>query len=412
MRLAQPTLTSRFIRPQLVNTLRILRNMSSNNTPLLEELLLPFKHHKHYYPARIGDTLKNQYRIIAKLGYGAYSTVWLAWDQRLNNYASLKICIRDDSKSSPVINEINMLQHLEKFSKVDHPGVEYTRLAREIFEIDGPTGSHYCIATQPQGPSLRALQEKFPNAKLPKLLVRSLVHRIIFSINFLHVTCGVIHTDISPQNVLERIDDTTSLQKVADQESKNPSVVSIIDGSPVYESREVPVALTGDPMLTDFGQMRLGEHNNSDWWMPDLYRAPEILLKLPWGFPVDLWSIGVMTLELLEGRNLFGPIDYTNQQYVLPLALAQYISYLGPPPLAMIQKSPLFTTFFDETGTWISEPSIPKASFEDFVTTIPPGDEKKMFLRFIRRMLTWDPEVRATSFEIFNDDWLMDNTLP
>ncbi|KAI2285697.1 hypothetical protein LOZ02_000856 [Ophidiomyces ophidiicola] len=412
MRLAQPTLTSRFIRPQLVNTLRILRNMSSNNTPLLEELLLPFKHHKHYYPARIGDTLKNQYRIIAKLGYGAYSTVLLAWDQRLNNYASLKICIRDDSKSSPVINEINMLQHLEKFSKVDHPGVEYTRLAREIFEIDGPTGSHYCIATQPQGPSLRALQEKFPNAKLPKLLVRSLVHRIIFSINFLHVTCGVIHTDISPQNVLERIDDTTSLQKVADQESKNPSVVSIIDGSPVYESREVPVALTGDPMLTDFGQMRLGEHNNSDWWMPDLYRAPEILLKLPWGFPVDLWSIGVMTLELLEGRNLFGPIDYTNQQYVLPLALAQYISYLGPPPLAMIQKSPLFTTFFDETGTWISEPSIPKASFEDFVTTIPPGDEKKMFLRFIRRMLTWDPEVRATSFEIFNDDWLMDNTLP
>ncbi|KAI1932876.1 hypothetical protein LOZ65_000483 [Ophidiomyces ophidiicola] len=351
MQVAQSTLTSRFIRPQFVNTLRILpRNMSSKNTQRIEERTLPFQHRKQYYPVRIGDTLKNQYRIITKLGYGAYSTVWLAWDQKLNDYASLKICIRDDSESSPVTNEINMLRHLEKFSKIDHPGVEYTRLAREIFEIDGPTGPHYCIATQPQGPSLRVLQEKFPNAKLPKLLVRSLVHRIIFSINYLHVTCGVIHTDISPQNVLERIDDSTSLQKVADQESKKPSMLTMIDGYPAYESREVPVALTGDPMLSDFGQMRLGEDNNSDWWMPDLYRAPEVLLKLPWSFPVDLWSIGVMTLELLEGRNLFDPIDYSNQQYILPLALAQYISYLGPPPLGMIQKSPLFTTFFDETG--------------------------------------------------------------
>jgi hypothetical protein len=24
------------------------------------------------------------------------------------------------------------------------------------------------------------------------------------------------------------------------------------------------------------------------------YRAPEALLKLPWGTPVDIWSLGVM----------------------------------------------------------------------------------------------------------------------
>lgn len=30
-----------------------------------------------------------------------------------------------------------------------------------------------------------------------------------------------------------------------------------------------------------------------------------------------------------------------------------------------------------------------------------------MFLRFIRRMLTWDPEERATTNEIFTDPWLM-----
>jgi serine/threonine-protein kinase SRPK3 len=59
------------------------------------------------------------------------------------------------------------------------------------------------------------------------------------------------------------------------------------------------------------------------------------------------------------------------------------------------------------TGNWISKPPIPKTSLEDFVTTIPPGEEKEMFLRFIRKILTWDPEVRATSSEIIQDEWLM-----
>jgi serine/threonine-protein kinase SRPK3 len=59
------------------------------------------------------------------------------------------------------------------------------------------------------------------------------------------------------------------------------------------------------------------------------------------------------------------------------------------------------------TGNWISKPLIPKTSFEDFVTTIPPGEEKEMFEKFIRKILTWDPEVRATSSELIQDEWLM-----
>lgn len=49
-------------------------------TPI-EEQTLPYYHKKRYYPVRIGDTLKDRYKIIAKLGYGAYSTVWLARDE-------------------------------------------------------------------------------------------------------------------------------------------------------------------------------------------------------------------------------------------------------------------------------------------------------------------------------------------
>lgn len=35
-----------------------------------------------YYPLKIGDVLGGHYTIVQKLGWGVYSTVWLAKDQR------------------------------------------------------------------------------------------------------------------------------------------------------------------------------------------------------------------------------------------------------------------------------------------------------------------------------------------
>ena len=56
----------------------------------IEEQTLPLYHQKRYYPVKFGDFFKTQYRIIAKLGYGAHSTVWLARDERLIPLASYK----------------------------------------------------------------------------------------------------------------------------------------------------------------------------------------------------------------------------------------------------------------------------------------------------------------------------------
>lgn len=110
----------------------------------------------------------------------------------MKEYASLKISVQiNDFETSPVLNEINMLRRLKELSNKDHPGLDFTRLARDIFEIED---HHYCIASKPQGNSVRVLQEAFPNAMIPKLLVKSLVHRLFFSVNWLHAACGVAHT--------------------------------------------------------------------------------------------------------------------------------------------------------------------------------------------------------------------------
>ena len=88
-----------------------------------------------------------------------------------------------------------MLKCLRRHAQeADHPGLGFTRLAQDTFQIDTLTGSHHCIVTKLQGASIRTLQEVLPNAKLPKLLVKSLIHRLFVSVNWLHATCGLIHT--------------------------------------------------------------------------------------------------------------------------------------------------------------------------------------------------------------------------
>ena len=111
-------------------------------------------------------------------------------------YVSIKVCIQD-TESSPIFNEISMLRHLRRCGdkRPDSPGLLFTRLADDIFELDSPSGGrHYCIVSKPHASNVRSLQEHFPDAIVPKLLVRSLIHRVLFSVAFLHATCNVAHT--------------------------------------------------------------------------------------------------------------------------------------------------------------------------------------------------------------------------
>lgn len=55
----------------------------------------------------------------------------------------------------------------------------------------------------------------------------------------------------------------------------------------------------GALVISDFGQARIGaeQHGNA---MPVSYRAPEVILDMPWGPAVDTWSAGLMVKRPFE----------------------------------------------------------------------------------------------------------------
>lgn len=46
----------------------------------VEEERLPFYRSDDYYPMRIGESIRDRYQVVAMLGYGTGSTVWLSCD--------------------------------------------------------------------------------------------------------------------------------------------------------------------------------------------------------------------------------------------------------------------------------------------------------------------------------------------
>ena len=52
-----------------------------NPQPVEEQTLTRYQQ-RQYYPVRIGDRFEDRYLALANLGYGGYSTVWLARDER------------------------------------------------------------------------------------------------------------------------------------------------------------------------------------------------------------------------------------------------------------------------------------------------------------------------------------------
>lgn len=66
----------------------------------------------------------------------------------------------------------------------------------------------------------------------------------------------------------------------------------------VYLSTGCEVPDEPVPVISDFGDAKFGDAPFVGEVMPDLYRAPEIVLGIPWDEKIDIWAFGLMVIAL------------------------------------------------------------------------------------------------------------------
>ena len=67
----------------------------------------------------------------------------------------------------------------------------------------------------------------------------------------------------------------------------------VLPARTLYVSRPMPLT-KGAPSLSDLSEARFDSPENRDLVMPDVYRAPEVILGMPWSYSIDLWGFAMM----------------------------------------------------------------------------------------------------------------------
>ncbi|KAG6910565.1 hypothetical protein DXG01_009515 [Tephrocybe rancida] len=160
-----------------------------------------------YLPVKVGDSFKSgRYRVVRKLGWGHFSTVWLVKDTQERHHSALKVVKSAGRYAETARDEIKLLSRVASFSPT-HPGRPHIVSFLDSFVNQGPESSHVCIVFEPLGENLLGLIERNKKKGVPRSLVKVIAKQILLGLQYLHDECDLVHTDIKPENILIAIPD-------------------------------------------------------------------------------------------------------------------------------------------------------------------------------------------------------------
>lgn len=334
-----------------------------------------------FHPVHLGDTFASgRYRVIHKLGFGGFSTVWLARDQSQKRYVALKIITAETWRD---FTELKILQHLEKSSS-EQSGRTYISSVLDCFKFEGPNGAHTCLVSNVGGPSIAQVHHHLGRSRrLRGDLARRLAGQAAQALAFLHAndvvhggmvvvrivsTLALIHlTDYSASNILIQLADIDawSEQEVFDRlgcpikdnvltvsgSDINPSAPAYLM-EPVVMSKIDPQWLRDEILVIDFGQSFVsGNPPASGLGTPLSYLAPEAIFDRQTSFWSDIWALGCTIFEIRSGTQLFASF-FGNSAEIL----RQMVQTLGKLPEPWWNEWEQRYAYFDDQGkpkqTW------------------------------------------------------------
>ncbi|KAM7198855.1 Serine/threonine-protein kinase [Rhypophila sp. PSN 637] len=362
-----------------------------------------------YHPVRVGDVFNNgKYKVLRKLGYGVYSTVWLACDLQTKQHVALKVLTADSFGNKHDTFEADILRYIRVLD-TPHLGVNHVLGLLNEFEHRGPNGNHVCLVFKPMGPDMT----KYPS--IPLSMVKKIATQLLLALDFLHDNCGVIHTDIKPQNILLETPAIDKMFECAPSESFIPHLPPLAPPNDFYRPSEQvssgkeDLATTTDISirLADFGTASWVGKHLTEWIQPQMLRAPEVILGAEWDSKVDIWNVGLVIWELAEGSLVFDGTWIATAPYTAEAHLAQMEAVLGCTPKSLLARSKDRDRFFDHEDKLRSPSTFPPSPLEQICQNPQlSAAEKASFLDFIRSMLKLDPEERLSAGKLLEAEWL------
>lgn len=170
-----------------------------------------------YHPTSPGEVYNGRYEVLAKLGWGHFSTVWLCQDMQHNRYVAMKVQKSAPHYTEAAYDEIELLAEAAKRGTLLEwtatqkgplaqlfPVIPFTGVVQLIdyFEHYGPNGKHVCMVFETMGPNVLALIKRYNFKGIPLEIVRKVTCHTLIGLDYLHRICGIIHTDLKPENVL------------------------------------------------------------------------------------------------------------------------------------------------------------------------------------------------------------------
>ncbi|KAI1128415.1 kinase-like protein [Nemania abortiva] len=373
-----------------------------------------------YHPVRIGDEFHNgKYRVIRKLGYGLYSTVWLARNSQTDQHVALKILTADSFGGEKATFELDILRHQASMATKSpgSPGANHIVGLQDEFKHSGPNGRHVCLVFKPMGPDMSHYRELFSRAKLPMPVAKKVTKELLMALAFLHDSCRVIHTDIKPQNILIETSEINEIFRYAPSEVFGPfypphnppadyymKSEQIISGEEDLETADISIR------LADFGTASWVDKHLTEWIQPQMLRAPEVILGAPWDHKVDIWNLGLIIWELVQGKLVFDGQATATSAYSSQAHLAQMCAILGTFPNTLLERSESRHKFFGADGHLVSGIRFRPVTLRELCGRYqyPVGQDLEDFLVFIESTLALEPTDRPDARELLNTRWLQD----
>ncbi|KAK8866890.1 hypothetical protein M9Y10_009858 [Tritrichomonas musculus] len=315
-----------------------------------------FDTNDHIYRLIIGDHLAYRFEVLSSFGSGAFGQVVKALDHKTGQHVAIKIIVNTEQMHEQGQIEAKILARLNRRSC---PNVVR---AYDFFIFR----SHICITFEILGRNLYELIQLNQYQPFPMIMVRTYALQIFQALEGIH-DAGIIHCDIKPENIL-----ISNTQR---------NVVKIIDfGSGCFDGRQ----------KYEYIQSRF-------------YRAPEVVLGIQYGPPMDIWSAALVIVEMLTGRALFP----CNTEHEL---LVMITEMFGPPPIEVIKMSKRRKDFFDlKLGLKPIKGRICRPSSNSLQSVLNINDPN--LIDFLTRCLAWNQKDRMTAKEALQHPWIQTKVL-